>query len=241
MLGGLLIGLIEVFWSGYFSIEYKDVAVFAHPRPGADLPADRPARPDRRSRRSEAMAQRSCRRRLSRTHQARPRRADSSPWCSASLLVGIEAVQHRQWPRGRRPAIGRSFCAAIAVAIVYFLMEMLGRAAVGCRWSSASPWSCSSPARTRRGSGPRRSAISCPSIPGWSLVRDAGAAVAGVRSLYLALGRSQGQPVKPMPAARLHRLRSAIQQALRPDPDRARHRLFPSCRSPTRRSSISRS
>ncbi|HEY1720006.1 MAG TPA: branched-chain amino acid ABC transporter permease LivH [Magnetospirillaceae bacterium] len=29
MLGGLLIGLIEAFWSGYFSIEYKDVATFA--------------------------------------------------------------------------------------------------------------------------------------------------------------------------------------------------------------------
>jgi branched-chain amino acid transport system permease protein len=29
MLGGLLIGLIESFWSGYFSIEYKDVAAFA--------------------------------------------------------------------------------------------------------------------------------------------------------------------------------------------------------------------
>ena len=29
MLGGLLIGLIEAFWSGYFSIEYKDVAAFA--------------------------------------------------------------------------------------------------------------------------------------------------------------------------------------------------------------------
>ncbi len=28
MLGGLLIGLIEAFWSGYFSLEYKDVAVF---------------------------------------------------------------------------------------------------------------------------------------------------------------------------------------------------------------------
>ena len=28
MLGGLLIGLIEVFWSGYFSVEYKDVATF---------------------------------------------------------------------------------------------------------------------------------------------------------------------------------------------------------------------
>jgi branched-chain amino acid transport system permease protein len=28
MLGGLLIGLIEVFWAGYFSSEYKDVAVF---------------------------------------------------------------------------------------------------------------------------------------------------------------------------------------------------------------------
>ena len=44
MLGGLLIGLIEVFWAGYFSSEYKDVAAFAHPGPGADLPADRPAR-----------------------------------------------------------------------------------------------------------------------------------------------------------------------------------------------------
>jgi branched-chain amino acid transport system permease protein len=29
MLGGLLIGLIEAFWSGYLSIEFKDVAVFA--------------------------------------------------------------------------------------------------------------------------------------------------------------------------------------------------------------------
>ncbi|MDX2101125.1 MAG: branched-chain amino acid ABC transporter permease LivH [Alphaproteobacteria bacterium] len=29
VLGGLLIGLIEAFWSGYFSIEYKDVAVFS--------------------------------------------------------------------------------------------------------------------------------------------------------------------------------------------------------------------
>jgi branched-chain amino acid transport system permease protein len=29
MLGGFLIGLIEAFWSGYFSIAYKDVAVFA--------------------------------------------------------------------------------------------------------------------------------------------------------------------------------------------------------------------
>jgi branched-chain amino acid transport system permease protein len=29
MLGGLLIGLIEAFWSGYFSVEYKDVATFA--------------------------------------------------------------------------------------------------------------------------------------------------------------------------------------------------------------------
>ena len=29
MLGGLMIGLIEAFWSGYFSIEYKDVAAFS--------------------------------------------------------------------------------------------------------------------------------------------------------------------------------------------------------------------
>jgi branched-chain amino acid transport system permease protein len=29
MLGGLLIGLIEAFWSGYFSIGYKDVAAFS--------------------------------------------------------------------------------------------------------------------------------------------------------------------------------------------------------------------
>jgi branched-chain amino acid transport system permease protein len=29
MLGGILIGLIEAFWSGYFSVEYKDVAAFA--------------------------------------------------------------------------------------------------------------------------------------------------------------------------------------------------------------------
>jgi branched-chain amino acid transport system permease protein len=29
MLGGLVIGMIEVFWSAYFSVEYKDVAAFA--------------------------------------------------------------------------------------------------------------------------------------------------------------------------------------------------------------------
>jgi branched-chain amino acid transport system permease protein len=29
MLGGLIIGLIETFWSGYFSVEYKDVAAFS--------------------------------------------------------------------------------------------------------------------------------------------------------------------------------------------------------------------
>lgn len=29
MLGGVLIGLIEAFWSAYFSVQYKDVAVFA--------------------------------------------------------------------------------------------------------------------------------------------------------------------------------------------------------------------
>lgn len=29
MLGGLVIGLIEAFWSGYFSVEYKDVATFS--------------------------------------------------------------------------------------------------------------------------------------------------------------------------------------------------------------------
>ena len=29
MLGGLLIGLIEVFWSAYFTVEYKDVAAFS--------------------------------------------------------------------------------------------------------------------------------------------------------------------------------------------------------------------
>ena len=43
MLGGLTLGLVEAFWSGYFSIEYKDVAAFAHPRAGPDLPADGPA------------------------------------------------------------------------------------------------------------------------------------------------------------------------------------------------------
>jgi branched-chain amino acid transport system permease protein len=29
MLGGLLIGLIEAFWSAYFTVEYKDVAAFS--------------------------------------------------------------------------------------------------------------------------------------------------------------------------------------------------------------------
>jgi branched-chain amino acid transport system permease protein len=29
MLGGILIGLIDTFWAGYFSSDYKDVAIFA--------------------------------------------------------------------------------------------------------------------------------------------------------------------------------------------------------------------
>ena len=29
LLGGLLIGLIETFWSAYFSSDYKDVAAFS--------------------------------------------------------------------------------------------------------------------------------------------------------------------------------------------------------------------
>jgi branched-chain amino acid transport system permease protein len=29
MLGGIIIGLIETFWSAYFSIQYKDVAAFS--------------------------------------------------------------------------------------------------------------------------------------------------------------------------------------------------------------------
>ncbi len=47
MLGGLLIGLIETFWSAYFSVEYKDVAAFSILAHRADLPADRLARPAR--------------------------------------------------------------------------------------------------------------------------------------------------------------------------------------------------
>ena len=39
VLGGLLIGLIETMWSAYFTIDYKDVAAFSHPRHHADLPA----------------------------------------------------------------------------------------------------------------------------------------------------------------------------------------------------------
>ena len=29
MLGGIMIGLIDTFWAGYFSSDYKDVATFA--------------------------------------------------------------------------------------------------------------------------------------------------------------------------------------------------------------------
>ena len=29
MLGGMVLGLVEAFWSGYFSIQYKDVAAFS--------------------------------------------------------------------------------------------------------------------------------------------------------------------------------------------------------------------
>ena len=47
VLGGLLIGLIETFWSGYFSIDYKDVAAVLDPRHRADLHAARTARPTR--------------------------------------------------------------------------------------------------------------------------------------------------------------------------------------------------
>ena len=36
--------MVEAFWSGYFSIEYKDVAGVLAAGPGPDLPAHRPAR-----------------------------------------------------------------------------------------------------------------------------------------------------------------------------------------------------
>jgi branched-chain amino acid transport system permease protein len=44
VLGGLLIGLIESLWSAYFTIDYKDVATFSHPRLRADLQAVRHSR-----------------------------------------------------------------------------------------------------------------------------------------------------------------------------------------------------
>ena len=47
MLGGLLIGLIEAFWSGYFTIEYKDVAAFGILVVVLIFLPDRPARPAR--------------------------------------------------------------------------------------------------------------------------------------------------------------------------------------------------
>ena len=47
VLGGVLIGLIEAFWSGYFSVEYKDVSVFVVLILGAGLAPDRAARPAR--------------------------------------------------------------------------------------------------------------------------------------------------------------------------------------------------
>ena len=47
MLGGLLIGLIEAFWSGYFSVEYKDVSVFVVLVLVLVLRAERAARPAR--------------------------------------------------------------------------------------------------------------------------------------------------------------------------------------------------
>ena len=45
VIGGLLIGLIETFWSAYFSIDYKDVAAFSVLAITLDLPAARPVRP----------------------------------------------------------------------------------------------------------------------------------------------------------------------------------------------------
>ena len=45
MLGGLLIGLIETFWSAYFTIEYKDVAGLLGACAGPDLPPRRHPRP----------------------------------------------------------------------------------------------------------------------------------------------------------------------------------------------------
>ena len=47
MLGGLVIGLIETFWSAYFTIEYKDVAAFSILAIVLIFLPDRPARPSR--------------------------------------------------------------------------------------------------------------------------------------------------------------------------------------------------
>ena len=46
MLGGIVIGLIETFWSAYFSIEYKDVAAFSCSLDLIFLPTGRLGRPE---------------------------------------------------------------------------------------------------------------------------------------------------------------------------------------------------
>ena len=83
VLGGLLIGLIETLWSAYFSIDYKDVATFSHPRHHAGVPALRPARQTRR--REGVSADGRGRRRAALHHgrgrSRRPSRTHSAPPC----------------------------------------------------------------------------------------------------------------------------------------------------------------
>ncbi len=211
MLGGLLIGLIEVFWSGYFSVDYKDVAAFGILVTGADLPADRPARPtgDREglSRWRSAVAVG----RLSRIHQARRRRRlrHSGPGQPAGRHRG---GQHRQRPRASRPAIGavvlrldrrrdRLFPDGDAEGGAALVPLVVGLAMIVL--FAVLEW--------REGGGSAAGRSAALRFLGGQLGRDAGAAVAGAAlALAHAQARGQDQPRQDRrPRARLHRLLSA--------------------------------
>ena len=99
MLGGLMLGLVEAFWSGYFSIAVQGRRGVRDPDPGADLPADRPARParDREGLRRwpGACWPRPSPRRPESTGRPRSRKPGSPPWSRSSCFCpwsGCETV-----------------------------------------------------------------------------------------------------------------------------------------------------
>ena len=126
VLGGLLGSLIETLWSAYFSIDYKDIAAFAHSRDHYDLCHGHP-RPARRGRECEMAPGASAP--ASRVDIVRALRDTVITALIAFGLFRADRLQHRpEHPQRARPGDALALLAAL-VMIVAGAHALLARAA----------------------------------------------------------------------------------------------------------------